>query len=95
MICDGCGKEVTRSKFSTEQNKWFCSYCYHPGPGTANVPGSMFPFTTMHIAGHPQPVQVQSLAHLRRLEAQHGVQSVAFNQDSNNWDPPRGKEQPR
>jgi hypothetical protein len=43
-----------------------------------------FPFTTTHFDAN-KPVTVQSLRHLRQLENKHGVQSVAYNQNSSNW----------
>jgi hypothetical protein len=88
MICDGCTEEVYRARLVGE--KWLCKRC-DPGPARdASVSGSMFPFTTTHMSQDPsKPVVVQSLRHLRKLERQHGVQSVAFNQNSNNFDPPR------
>lgn len=88
MICAGCKEEVFRSKFHTDSKKWFCNPCY-PGEGKiATVPGAMFPYSTTNLTG--KPVMVQSLRHLRKLEAQSGVHSVAFNQNSNHFDcPPR------
>ena len=85
MICDSCGKEVTRARFLEETKEWVCKPCDPGVEKVAMVSGGLFPFTTMNIAGHPQKIRVQSLRHLRKLEAQHGVQSVAFNQDSKNW----------
>jgi hypothetical protein len=90
MICDGCEREVFRAKQEQESKKWFCKDCYPVSRGVANVPGAVFPFTTTNISG--QPIQVQSLRHLRKLEATYGVSSVAFNTDSHNFDcPPRGR----
>ena len=40
-----------------------------------------FPFKTANIGGQPGEITVNSLAHLRRLESQNGVQSVAYNYD--------------
>jgi hypothetical protein len=92
MICDSCGKESLRSRFLVEEKKWVCKGCDPGVGGTPNVSGSIFPFVTTHVAGKMQKIQVQSLRHLRKLEAQHGVQSVAFNVDSKNWgDAPRGR----
>ena len=88
-ICSGCKEEVTRARFIDGQG-WFCiRKC---APKGKVLPGSVFPFTTSNIGGGPGKIEVQSLRHLRRLEAQHGVQSVAFNQDQKNFeDAPRGR----
>jgi hypothetical protein len=92
MTCDSCGREVFRARLLEETKEWVCKECDPGGRGTPNIQGSVFPFTTMHIAGSTQKVRVQSLRHLRQLEAKHGVQSVAFNVDSKNWgDAPRGR----
>jgi hypothetical protein len=44
---------------------------------------NLFPLTTMHLSDDPTrgPITVNSLHHLRKLEAEHGVQSYAFNYD--------------
>jgi hypothetical protein len=70
---------------------WMCLKCAPP-QSVLNVSGSMFPYTAFGIGNGPKPVVVQSLRHLRKLEAKHGVQSVAFNQNSQNFqDAPRGR----
>ena len=91
MICDGCKKEVYRARFLTEAKEWVCKTCDPGVEKMQTVSGSMFPFVTMNLAGKPQKIKVQSLRHLRKLERQHGVQSVVFNMNEKNWgDAPRG-----
>lgn len=88
MICDGCKGEVFRARWVAD--KWFCKRCDPGMDVNSNVPGSLFPFTTKNFDGHK--TEVQSLRHLRKLEAQHGMHSVAFNTNSKNFDlPPRGR----
>lgn len=88
MICEECEKEVFRGHFDQGTKKWLCGDCCITPRGIDNVPGVVFPLTTMNING--EKVKVQSLRHLRKLEAKHGVHSVAFNTDSKNWsDPPQ------
>lgn len=82
-----CGQEVTRARF-VEGIGWLCLDCA-PHLSLPNVSGAMFPYTTFAIADGPGNVEVKSLRHLRQLERKYGVQSVAFNQDSKNWDPPQ------
>jgi hypothetical protein len=90
MICEGCSREIYRARFVTQLKKWLCGDC---DPGVSietNVSGSMFPFTTSNIGKDPNhPIEVQSLRHLRKLEAQHGVQSVAWNMNEKNLNPYR------
>jgi hypothetical protein len=86
MICDGCNREVYRAKFIDP--KWFCKECA-PSAGYVNVPGAMFPFTTSNLSKDPtRPITVNSLRHLRKLEAKYGVQSVGFNMNSNHFEIP-------
>lgn len=42
-----------------------------------------FPFTTNHITG--KPVVVENLRQLRKLESQHGLANIAFNENRSNW----------
>lgn len=91
MICEGCKEEVFRGRFNFELKQWLCKNCDPRDSQIANLPGSIFPFYTTNL-GDRKTIKVQSLRHLRRLESQHGVQSVAFNVNSNNFDiPPRGR----
>ena len=89
-VCCGCGEEVTRARWTGEDGKWVCLDCAPELEIRKNVPGQMFPFVTMHLSNpeHPEPIKVQSLRHLRRLENQHHVQSVAFNMDSSRANEP-------
>lgn len=74
-------------------------YAHHkcsPKPGTRDHAKDLYGFTSSHISSDPNlgPVTVQSLAHLRRLEKEHGVASVMSNQDEKNWaEPPKAREQ--
>lgn len=83
-----CRREVTRARF-VEGIGWLCLDC---APRVQVQHSNVFPYTTFGIGNVPGNVEVQSLRHLRKLEAQHGVQSVAFNQDEKNFqDAPRGR----
>lgn len=53
---------------------------------TLNDCRNLWEFETTHLGGGK--VQVKSLSHMRQLEKEHGVQSVAANWDSKNWDSP-------
>ena len=90
-ICanEKCKREVTRAKW-VEGIGWLCMDC---APRAQVQRTNVFPFVTFGIDDKPGNVEVQSLRHLRKLEAQFGVQSVAFNQDSKNFeDVPRGRQ---
>jgi hypothetical protein len=81
---------VMRARWIPEVG-WLCLKCAPP-QASPNVPGSIFPYMTFGVGNDVKPVQVQSLRHLRKLEAKHGVQSVAFNQNEKNFgDAPRGR----
>lgn len=91
-ICanEECGKEVQRAKY-VDGIGWLCWDCA-PRVRMDSVPGRMFPHVAFGIDNKPGGIKVQSLRHLRRLEAKYGVQSVAFNQDEKNFqDAPRGR----
>src|SRR5438132_405940 len=90
-ICKGCNEEVYRARW-VESDGWYCLDCSQGPKLVANVPGNLFPYYSSNIGDHPYPMKVKSLRHLRKLEAIHGVQSVAWNYDQRNWgNPPRGK----
>ena len=79
---DGVGRVIMEVE---HKGKVVCRQCDR---GKAPVlPGpSLFPFTTMNLADQPGvEIKVQSLRHLRELEARHGVQSHAFNVDQAHW----------
>ena len=79
---------VMRARF-VEGVGWLCMQCA-PRVRLRNVPGSMFPYMAFGIGDGPKQVKVNSLRHLRQLEAKFGVQSIAFNQNESNFgDPPR------
>jgi hypothetical protein len=85
-----CAHEVSRAKF-VEGIGWLCLDCA-PRVRIDAVPGKMFPYTTFSVADKPGGIQVNSLRHLRKLERQYGVQSVAFNMNENSFqDAPRGR----
>lgn len=72
--CDGCGDQMMKYRIIPGKGN-FCSHCSK----LTFLAKSTFPFTTSNISG--QPVEVQSLRHLRQLEAAHGVQSFVYNFD--------------
>lgn len=85
MVCTGCGEDTFKTAVLPGKGD-FCKRC---APVARHVPHAVFPFTSDHIsskAGHP--VEVNSLHHLRQLEKQYGVSSVAFNTDSANFNAP-------
>jgi hypothetical protein len=76
VTCRGCGeKNMMRYKIVPGAG----DFCYNCAPRAKRDPKSTFPFVTTNISG--KSIEVQSLRHLRQLEAQHGVQSFAYNQD--------------
>ena len=97
MICGGCGEKVTRARYIQQADKWVGKCCDPGSHADKRIPGSMFPFTTTNLGKDPsKPITVKSLSHLRRLERENGVQSVAFNMNESNWGrSPEGREQPR
>jgi hypothetical protein len=91
-ICKGCEKEVMRSRW-VEDVGWFCHQCVPEAKIISTTGKSRFPFTTMHLNHEkPEKITVKSLRHLRQLENQYGVQSVAFNIDEKNWHRPEKRE---
>lgn len=84
-----CKEEVTRARF-VEGIGWLCMKC---APRYKVQFSNVFPFKAFGIGSKPGLVEVKSLRHLRQLERDNGVQSVAFNQDEKNFgDAPRGRE---
>lgn len=73
--------------FHFRDGKWYCEDCVHfrfeLNPGK-----NLYEFETFNLGKSPseQPVQVKSLSHLRQLEKEHGVISVAANYDSKHFD---------
>lgn len=83
-----CKRKVMRAKW-VEGVGWLCFDC---APRAQIQRSNVFPYTTFGIGDRPGNIEVQSMRHLRKLEKQYGVQSVAFNQDSKNFgDAPRGR----
>jgi hypothetical protein len=97
LYCDNeeCRWHTERKggKFHFRSGKTYCDECVHTA--YLGEPGkNLWDFTTMNIGSHKmtEPIHVKSLAHLRQLERQHGVVSVAANYDSSRWnEPPRGR----
>lgn len=90
MICDNCKRDskVFGGRFKLKGSKWVCAPRCDSLAGTRDTAKSNFQFESMNIGSDPNagPVRVQSLRHLRQLEKEHGVVSVAGNFDSKNWD---------
>jgi hypothetical protein len=90
--CINCGETGGTFRWTSK------GYAHHkcsPRRGTRDAAKNLFEFTTMNISSDPTagPVQVKSLAHIRKLEREHGVISVAANFDEKNWsDPPQQRE---
>lgn len=86
--------EKRGGKFRYRGGKPYCEECV-PTDHYAGEPGkNLWEFETMNISSKANegPIRVQSLRHLRQLERQHGVVSVAANFDSSRWnDAPRGR----
>ncbi len=81
VTCEGCQDKVDYYvvRFPKPGQKVeLCRRCARGG--SPNVSGVGFPFTTAHIGDDPRkPITVNSLYHLRKLEARHGVASAAYN----------------
>jgi hypothetical protein len=90
MFCSNekCPSHTVKSggRFVLRGGRWLCQRCdtmrFEGEPGK-----NLWDFDTMHIGSDPNqgPIQVTSLRHLRQLEKQHGVYSVAANMDSSRW----------
>ena len=90
-ICKGCNEQVYRARW-VEDDGWYCLDCSDAPRPMTKVPGSFFPLTSWNLSDYPEPIKVQSLRHLRKLEAKYGVNSFAFNVDQKSWgEIPRGK----
>lgn len=78
--------------FRLMRSGWYCEDCA-PGYSIAEPGKDLWQFETSNIAGSAgKSIKVQNLRHLRQLEQQHGVVSVAANYDTARWDqPPRGR----
>ena len=80
-------------RFRYRNGNPYCDECvseYQIGEPGKNL----WSFQTLNIGSDPSkgPIQVKSLRHLRQLEREHGVVSVAANFDSKHWDQPtRGR----
>lgn len=85
MICDGCTREIFRATVLPGRGS-FCGRC---APIARHVPHAVFPFTSDNISQKAgRPITVNSLYHLRQLEKEYGVSSVAFNTDEARFDQP-------
>ena len=77
--CSKCGRDTRRYQ-SVPGVGDFCIGTCAPGfPKRMKL--STFPFETECLSSQPGKITVNSLPHLRRLEAEHGVASVAYNCD--------------
>lgn len=81
-VCKACDQGGGRMRFVNGE------YYHVPGCKTMSDERrdgarSTFPFTTTMLDG--RETTVQSLGHLRRLEREHGVNSVAYNNNESNW----------
>lgn len=90
--CINCGETGGTFRWTPK------GYAHHkcsPKAGTRDHAKNLWDFETNHISGDPNsgPVRVQSLAHLRRLEKEHGVISVLANYDHPEIPLRGGKEQ--
>ena len=76
-------KERKGGKFHFRDGKWYCEDCVHL-QYQLNPGRNLWDFETSHLSSDPSkgPVHVKSLHHLRQLEKEHGVVSVAANYDS-------------
>lgn len=63
----------------------FCEECARVR-GTMGSCKNLWEFETTNLNG--EKVQVKSLSHLRQLEREHGVVSVAANYESRHWNEP-------
>ena len=80
-VCIQCGKRIAgsyRMLFAGKTPKPICKVCDDPPVRHMNT----FPFVTSMFDGKPR--EVSSIYHLRRLEAEHGVKSAAYNMDERN-----------
>jgi hypothetical protein len=91
-ICKGCKAEVLRSRW-IENVGWFCMECAPEAKIIGTTGKSRFPFSTWHLNPEkPEKITVRSLRHLRQLENQYGVASVAWNTDEKNWHRPEKRD---
>lgn len=93
-VCSVCKKDTYRYRVAEDGSIRCLKTCV-----TASRMGrrlSTFPFTTTNLSDRPgEEVVVNNLSHLRRLEAQHGTQSWAYNMNNPEGDHrPRQREQP-
>ena len=73
--CVECGQECFR--YQMVNGKEVCYPCLKPGTiGDKKL--TTFPYTSTHITGDGQPIEVKSLRHLRKLEGQFGVHCDAY-----------------
>src|SRR5882672_12851020 len=80
IICETCGHVMQWGEFP------FCPHALTGRAAMAQKSG-IFPFTTPHIRGDGQPMVIQDIAHLRRVEKEYGVVLPAFAQNEHDLDP--------
>ena len=88
-LCSFCGETVYRYRVIPVEGKDSKISCFScNGIPVRNKKLSTFPFTTTHLVAG-QEITVNSLAHLRRLEKEHGVSSHAYNASNpeRDWNP--------
>lgn len=87
-VCCECGGDGGELRFigndpMTKKARYKCLKC-RKGDGNRDAAKSTFPFTAEHIVPG-QSIEVQSIYHLRKLEAQYGIQSSAYNDEERHW----------
>jgi len=82
-VCAICHEKVGRFRYVGGGKYVHVPKC-SGGDKVRDTAKSTFPFTTSNLSG--EPVTVQSMRHLRKLENEHGVQSAAYNLDSSNFE---------
>lgn len=93
--CEPCGRLDERYVPAARVDEpQACPTCGAPqvrlpiSAGTTRKTG-VFPFISTHIDGTGQPIVVESLGHLRSLEAKYGVCATGFSQEPSNPESPR------
>ena len=84
--CATCGN--TAGVFKVIGDKQYCRGKCARDFSNGQTAKNLWNFESMNIGDNPNagPVKVNSLRHLRQLEREHGVVSVAANYDEKNWE---------
>jgi hypothetical protein len=83
--CDSCGGTQERFYWATQGTpRCTCGGALTQLPLSEGVfrKTNVFPYVLTHLDGKGTPIEIQSLAHLRQLEKQHGVVVHGFSNDS-------------